>query len=154
MLVFSKNTVLYNYKQGDYHWKGGYLYTADAGMIDVSTGQRFHSTEVLHLAGHKGQLCAGNGYWMDAKGRSNTSCGPCSCHRVMSDGRNDSGRQVGSAAHPQVPRNCRQVAPARPRFLFKTATFSAALHYGNYRNLNAFEPHTLKITEEKDAKTL
>ncbi len=44
-----------------------------AGSIDESTGNPIHGTEIVHLAGHKGRLYSGNGYWMDSRGYDNIS---------------------------------------------------------------------------------
>ena len=48
---------------------GGWEQSFKAGMIAESTGKPIGGTEIVHLVAHKGRLYAGNGYWMDPRGR-------------------------------------------------------------------------------------
>ena len=47
----------------------GWKQSFKAGVIDKSTGKPIRGTEIVHLAAHKGRLYAGNGYWMDTRGK-------------------------------------------------------------------------------------
>ncbi|MHC4654347.1 MAG: hypothetical protein ACYS91_04920 [Planctomycetota bacterium] len=47
----------------------GWEQSFKAGMIDESTGKPIRGTEIVHLVAHKGRLYAGNGYWMDTRGK-------------------------------------------------------------------------------------
>lgn len=47
----------------------GWEQSFKAGMIDKSTGKPIRGTEIVHLVAHKGRLYAGNGYWMDTRGK-------------------------------------------------------------------------------------
>ncbi len=47
----------------------GWEQSFKAGMINESTGKPIRGTEIVHLVAHKGRLYAGNGYWMDTRGK-------------------------------------------------------------------------------------